>query len=258
MPLDTEGSTGYNGAMIIQHILLSNESYTHGNWEYRNVCVGYSRLYYILDGEAYYEEEGMRVRLKPKHLYLTPVRHPFSLTENAENKLLHTYAHVITQPAVTCFTEFDVQDGTPLGDAVTLWRKYVHTESEELLRHILEFLLSCLSLSESVAADSLPQQAKAYLDKHESTLCSMESLCKALGYSREHITRAFRACYHITPMQYMQKRLMSHALRCLHAGERVAAVAADLGYASAYSFSKAFKKHFGLSPQKYFQALYAE
>lgn len=200
----------------------------------------------------------MRVRLKPHHLYITPIRHTFSLFENPQNKLFHTYTHIVTQPAVTRFTEIEVKDGTPLGDAVMLWRKYVLCENEELLRHILEFLLSCLSLSEKATADSLPQQTRAYLDKHEHTVCSMEAVCKALGYSREHITRAFCACYHMTPMQYLQKRLMSHALRRLLAGERIASVAADMGYASAYSFSKAFKKHFGLSPLNYCKAFYSD
>ena len=48
--------------MILKQILLSDESYTTPNWVFKNVNVGFSRLYYILDGEAYYKENGKAVR----------------------------------------------------------------------------------------------------------------------------------------------------------------------------------------------------
>ena len=76
--------------MIIQSLLLSNESYTHENWLYRDVSVGFSRLYYIIDGTAYYEENGVTHQLQPGYLYLTPVKKPFTLYEDPDHKLLHT------------------------------------------------------------------------------------------------------------------------------------------------------------------------
>ena len=104
--------------MIIQNLLWFNESYTHDNWVYKDVCVGFSRLYYILDGEGYYEENGKAIRFKKNHLYLTPVKKPFALYENPKDKLLHTYSHIITVPPVTALTEIEVTEGTPLADAV--------------------------------------------------------------------------------------------------------------------------------------------
>ena len=62
--------------MIVQNLFQSNESYTHENWVYRNVSVALSRLYYIIDGEAYCEENGKKTRLKKGYLYLTPVHVP--------------------------------------------------------------------------------------------------------------------------------------------------------------------------------------
>ena len=73
--------------MIINNLLLASESYTHTNWEFHNVNVRFSRLYYIIDGEAYYKENGQTVRFKKGHLYLTPVYTPFDLYENPSDKL---------------------------------------------------------------------------------------------------------------------------------------------------------------------------
>ncbi len=242
--------------MIVQNVLLSDEGYTHQNWVYRNVCVGFSRIYYVIDGEAYYEERGNKVRLKKGHLYLTPVKKPFDLYENPDDKLLHTYSHITTNPPVTSFTELCVKEGTPLFDAVTLWRKYIHTNSPPLLGNVLQFVLSCMEQHEP-KSDTVAEQTKRYLDGLIDFSFDMNRLQKELAYSREHVTRSFAATYHTTPKQYVHLRRMNAALEGLLRGDSVKQVADRVGYASSYSFSKAFKKHFGLSPEKYLQTLKA-
>ena len=98
--------------MIVKDAFENKEGYTHDNWVYKDVNVGFSRLYYIVDGEAYYEKIGKAQRLKKGHLYLTPVKSPFTLYENPEDKLLHTYVHITTVPTVDEFTEIRVEEGT--------------------------------------------------------------------------------------------------------------------------------------------------
>ena len=210
-------------------------------------------MYYIIDGEAYYEEDGKRVRLKKNHIYLTPIKKCFSLYENPEDKLLHTYAHIITLPAVNRFTEIEVVDGSPLADGVALWRKYIHSGNKELLMNIIQFVLSCFATEGNVA--QLASLTKDYIDNFEGTCLNMTTLSNELGYSREYITRAYTATYNITPKQYFNTRIMNSALERLVDGERINEVAGSLNYSSPYSFSKAFKKYFGLSPKNYLLAL---
>lgn len=210
-------------------------------------------MYYIIDGEAYYEEDGKRVRLKKNHIYLTPIKKCFSLYENPEDKLLHTYAHIITLPAVNRFTEIEVVDGSPLADGVALWRKYIHSGNRELLMNIIQFVLSCFATEGNVA--QLASRTKDYIDNFEGTCLNMTTLSNELGYSREYITRAHTATYNITPKQYYNTRIMNSALERLVAGERINEVAGSLNYSSPYAFSKAFKKYFGLSPKYYLLAL---
>jgi AraC-like DNA-binding protein len=240
--------------MIIKQLLLASESYTHKNWEFHNVNVRFSRLYYIIDGEAYYKENGWTVRFKKGHLYLTPVNTPFDLYENADDKLLHTYVHIITLPEVSRFTEIEVKDDTPLADAVSLWRKYARSENYELISNIIQFLLSQIAgsfLSESTVAE----QTKQYLDSLEGNELNTKAMCHALGYTREHITRAFYSMYKTTPKRYFSARLMNLAVEKLYKGETIQSIAESLNYATAAAFSKAFKKHFGSSPTQYVSAL---
>ena len=241
--------------MIIQNIILANESYTHDNWVYANVFVGFSRLYYILDGEAYYEEGDRRVRLQKNHLYLTPVKKEFTLYENPQDKLLHTYSHIFTAPAVSELIEIEVRENTPLADAVALWRKYIGTEDVELLMSIIQLVLSCVE-RDSKQTSHLAEQIKRVLDSYEGVKLDMNELSRSLGYTREHVTRSFSAVYRTTPKQYFHLRRMQTALSRLLDGARVGEVAAELQFSSPYSFSKAFKEHYGLSPKKYLQTLH--
>ena len=243
----------YNDNMItFQSLLLASESYTHDNWVYRDVCVGFSRLYYILDGEAYYEENGEKVKLKKGHLYLTPVKGKYTIYENPENKLLHTYAHIITRPAVLSFMEIEVKEGTLLYDAVMLYRKYIH-EDENSLASVIQLILSCIEGGQK--EKTVAEKAKTYLDGMEDFTLDMTTFSKELGYSREHITRSFLAAYHVTPRQYFDLGRMNVALLRLMEGKRVIEVSEEMRFSSPYAFSKAFKKHFGLSPTKYLDTI---
>ena len=241
----------YNdNTMIIQRLSLASESYTHKNWIYQNVNVGYSRLYYIIDGEAYYEENGQAVRFKKKHLYLTPVKKSYNLYENPDNKLLHTYAHIITLPTVTHFTEIEVIDGTPLANAIDMWRRYARSEDYKLISDIIQFLLSQINEQYSTM-DTVANRIKEYLDSLPIGEFNTEAMSRKLGYSREHITRVFRAVYRTTPRQYFHARKMNLALEMLREGEKLKQIADKLNFSSPYSFSKTFKKHFGSSPTQY-------
>lgn len=240
--------------ITVQSILLSSESRTHDNWIFREISVGFSRLYYILDGEAYYEENGRRIRLEKGHLYLTPVKKPFTLYDNPDRKLLHTYVHITTLPAIERFTEVEVVDGTPLADAVALWRRYVHTDNTAYLTKIIELVLSCLPMQKDEQS-SLAHRIRAYLDGLDTPLLDTTHMCRTLGYSREHVTRSFFAAYRTTPKQYYRARRMNVALTALIRGATVSATADMAGYATPYAFSKAFKQHFGLSPERYLTML---
>lgn len=239
--------------MIVQNILLASESYTHPLWEYKDITSSFCRLYYILDGEAYYEENGAKIRLKKNHLYLLPAKKRFSLYENKKNKLLHTYVHAVTVPTVSAFLEMEVCPNTPLADGISLLRKYIDSADKTTILNAVQFIISCVE--NHFMDTTLAAQIRAYIDKTPPTHLDMETLVLEMGYCREYLTRQFSLVYHTTPMQYFQQKKMNAALHSLTNGARIKEIAEELNYSSAYAFSKAFKKHFGLSPQKYIQTL---
>ena len=239
--------------MIVLSLLHALEGYTHDNWVYKNINVNFSRLYYVIDGEAYYEENGKKTRLKKGHLYLTPTRKTFSLYDNPSNKMLHTFAHVITMPAVTQFIEIEVKPNTPLCDAVELYRKYIQSDTK-VLTPVIQFVLSCLDL-DNTEKNPIAVKIKQRIDDFPTFEMDMNTLCKEVGYSREHITRAFTEEFRMTPKQYFFLRRINEGLRLLMEGKSVTETSDVLCYSSPFAFSKAFKQHFGLSPENYLKTI---
>lgn len=239
--------------IMVQNVFHANESYTHDNWVYKDISVGFSRIYYVIDGDAYYEENGKKIRLKKGYLYLTPANVSCTLYDNPENKLLHTYSHINTVPQISEFLEIKVDAGTVLSDAVELWRKHIHTVNWEKLIPIVQLILSSLEKSE-LNGNAIAARAKLYIDRQEDFSFNMSDFSRELGYSREHLTRSFFSAYGLTPKEYFNQRRMNKALELLANKSMLYEIAAALEYSSAYSFSKAFKKHFGLSPERYRQS----
>ena len=239
--------------MIVQNVFHANESYTHKNWVYKDISVGFSRLYYVIDGDGYYEENGKTVNLKKGYLYLTPANVKCTLYDNPKNQLLHTYSHVTTIPAINEFLEVAVEERTLRADAVELWRRHIQQGNVEKLVPIVQLIMSSLECEESLS-DSLAERTKRFIDAKPDFSLHMGEISHALGYSREHITRSFFSSYGLTPKEYLNHRRMNTAIELISQNRKLYEIAEILGYSSAYSFSKAFKKHFGLSPEKYRQA----
>ncbi len=240
--------------MTLKDLLLFGEDTTLKNSNPSNETPSFSRLYYVIEGETCYREKGKVIRFKKNHLYLTPVNSECDLCDTPHADFLYIFAHVTTLPVVTRWIEIEVIDGTPLSDAVTLWRKYVPGKDDQLIASILQFLLSRIP-GEHLFTNSVAQRAKTLLEQSNGTNPDMKEISRTLGYSREHITRCFYNSYGCTPRQYLNAQTMNAAAEKLKKGEKIKEVAYQAGYSSPFAFSKAFKKHFGASPQPYLSFL---
>ena len=147
-------------------------------------------------------------------------------------------------------SDFEIHELKLLADAVALWRKYIHSSDESSLITVIQFVLSCIDRQDRTV-NPIAKQIKRHIDDIKDFSFDMEQLSHQLGYTREHLTRSFLSAYHLTPHQYFNQRRMNIALEYLLKGERVGEVAEKLGFSSLYAFSRSFKHHFGLSPQKY-------
>ena len=83
-----------------------------------------------------------------------------------------------------------------------------------------------------------------------------EVLATQAGMSPAHFNRIVRRFQKATPMAVVTNFRMQVAREMLSFTEHnLAAIAASIGYETAFSFSRAFKRHVGKSPNDFRQAI---
>ena len=80
---------------------------------------------------------------------------------------------------------------------------------------------------------------------------TVESLSKQFGFERSYLYRLFKGKYGIGVKEYIIKVRMEKAAELLAGGSPVNLTAELVGYSDEFAFSKAFKKHHGMSPLVY-------
>ena len=96
--------------------------------------------------------------------------------------------------------------------------------------------------------DPVVSKALAMMHRAPADDWNVSSLARAAGASRSEFAERFSSFVGIPPMQYLAKWRMQLASGMLANNANVAAVAADVGYGSEASFSRAFKKLVGVPP----------
>ncbi|MFZ2997666.1 cupin domain-containing protein [Sphingobium sp.] len=86
-------------------------------------------------------------------------------------------------------------------------------------------------------------------DRPEDDL-PLHKLAKNCGMSRSTFCSRFKQLVGETPYQYLRSVRLERARQRLLSGERIKVLVDDTGYATYYAFGKAFRHHFGMSPQQ--------
>jgi len=108
----------------------------------------------------------------------------------------------------------------------------------------------------SSATAVLPQRKlRGIQDLIESRLdadLTLQELAAAIGYSRSHFLRMFRATTGMTPHRYVLKRRVERARQLLEqVGLSIAEVAMICGFSSQAHLTFAFRKEYGITPTEY-------
>ena len=111
-----------------------------------------------------------------------------------------------------------------------------------------------LAINEDTQVSTLPAWRLKLIDdrlRDASSIPKLTELADLCGVSVRHLTRGFRASRGCSIGAYIQSRQIGLASTLLKEGESVKAIAHRLGFASASSFSHAFRRATGASPRQY-------
>ncbi|MBQ8408102.1 MAG: helix-turn-helix domain-containing protein [Clostridia bacterium] len=95
-------------------------------------------------------------------------------------------------------------------------------------------------------------KAKSYISSNYHRRLKVEQIAEALHIDRQYLRNLFVKHEGISTKEYLDAYRMSRAAELLRLEDSsVYIVALSVGYSDSLAFSKAFKKHYGMSPSKY-------
>ncbi|HET8931197.1 MAG TPA: helix-turn-helix transcriptional regulator, partial [Acidimicrobiales bacterium] len=107
----------------------------------------------------------------------------------------------------------------------------------------------------AASADPIVGSALRLMHERAGEPWTVTSLASTVGVSRAHLSRRFHDLVGEPPMTFLTAwRMALAADRLLEPDTTVTAVSALVGYTSPFTFSTAFKRHYGTSPRSYRRA----
>ncbi|MFM9947953.1 MAG: helix-turn-helix transcriptional regulator [Saprospiraceae bacterium] len=141
---------------------------------------------------------------------------------------------------------------------ITFNEAFFYTLTENMLldyRNVCKQLRSVPAVKISTQKDLLRKvlAGKNCMDDCFTKNIPISDFAKEAGLSEYHFFRLFKKAFQTTPYQYLLEKRLLHAHRQLLSGHcTVSEVALAAGFADIFSFSKAFKKRFGVPPSNLF------
>src|ERR1700754_2471709 len=94
------------------------------------------------------------------------------------------------------------------------------------------------------------QKALWYIESHLAKALTLDEISAVAGVSRFHLVRAFAAATGFSVMRYARARRLTEAARSLASGAPdILTLALDADYGSHEAFTRAFRDHFGMTPE---------
>ena len=135
----------------------------------------------------------------------------------------------------------------------------VRTELSALDRYYLFFELMMIIRQSANSAGASPNgalpddllRAIRYINEHLSEKISIGDVAEALYLSESTISRRFRACLGMSPLEFIHRKRMFLAAERLRENDSVLDAGAAAGYSDISYFISVFKRFYGITPYRY-------
>jgi len=225
------------------------------------------------EGEIVLTGSGARTRLAARHLYVIPADTPHRYGASEREPWSIYWFHVKGEHAASLIAQYELDRG-PLPLPIGVYGGFVETfrQCYDMLTerayatgahaHVsqaIRYLLSGIGISTESAArerrrDNGLEKALRYMADHTAESIKLSELAKYAGVSKQHLIYLFNQETGFPPIEYFLRMKMQRAARLLDLTDLgVKQIAASVGLADPYYFSRLFKQMMGLSPTKYRQ-----
>ena len=217
---------------------------------------GLDKLYYVYDGEAYYN--GMR--LEPGHLYIFPEsRGKWELRGSFD----HLYFDFFPYPPlmISGVIDLDIREYPGIkavcDAASALFTVYKRREVVSEAKLTLEILLGLIGRTVRLRStgdgrvDRAIEYISACVNDHGGDGLTGRELAGLVNLDRFYFSKLFREKTGTTPGKFSRGLRMKRAAAMLRSGATVTEAALAAGFLSDAAFVCSFRKYFGVTPGKF-------
>lgn len=185
--------------------------------------------------------------------YISNLINPESNKENAdvlEGMIRNHYIflHKQTPPFMTVEMHLIVKEIISYSKKGFLQKLFVEAKMIRLLLLIFEQFNEKNTVEE---IPKIPLMIKKFVDENYHRNIKVEDIGRSIGINQNKIRRDFKAQYHLTVSDYVAELRMLKAKKLIVNREMmIKEIAIECGYEYVQNFTRAFKKKFGISPEK--------
>ncbi len=244
------------------------EEHAHTDW-YELTCV--------TDGEGIVMTNGVSVKVSKGDIYLSfpgdfhaiysskekPLKYDFFSFQTKDKKIKKELLYIVAN--IHSYSQRVIQNEqilSVISNAIAelcsnqeYSQEILYTNFKQILFYILRSFMAQAKDVKSfrtLSADELCYQIMHYIDTHMYSIKNLTELSEKFSYNYSYLSNLFKNQTGTTLSAYYQSRRLDAAKLLLDEKKlKVNQIAEILGYSSLYSFSKAFKQKYGVSPKNY-------
>ncbi len=272
------------------HLLILNVGLAihNADWNWKNICSPFTRLYYITEGVAEITLPSGTYQLTPNHLYLIPpfVLHSYSCNSHFVHYYLHIYEDIQFESSIQEEWEFPIEIPADNSDLMLIKRlcelnptmklaesdPATYDNKSTLIQNILKNkqrdfatkieskgityqLISRFMRKAKIKTkteDTRIEKSLSFIQKNIYKPIKIEQLSQLSCVSKDHFIRLFKKEMKSTPLQYINlKKIEKAQLILITQDTPIKNIAYMLGYEDYSYFIRIFKRMVGITPQEY-------
>ena len=260
----------------------------NADWNWQNVSSPFTRIYYVMEGEALLHLPEQDVRLRPRHMYIIPAYtvHSYECHGLFDHYYLHVYEgfknemnlqEVYELPSEVEGSEVEASiferlcyrlpnarlphsdpnsydTSAQTSDYVQRYRNMALWEKMEL-RGVMLIIMSRFIREAKPRVwtqDERMKRVLEYIHAHISDSIEVEQLASVACVTEPYFIKLFKREFGFPPVQYINKKKVERAQLLLFTTDKaVKEVAYMLGFSDQNYFIRLFRKHTDTTPQEY-------
>jgi AraC-like DNA-binding protein len=249
-------------------IVCGGYVYAGSDWQGRDVCSPYSRLFFVTQGEARITVSGQETLMRPGNVYFIPigVKHDYSCDEHMEKLWFHINMELYD--GTDLFSGLDSCYVCPIDpiEVEAARAAYLSGTTAGSLRVESLIYASLSRLATITGVDERPVREYSPLLKalfpivrtSISSRMTTRRLAERLNVSESTLTKRFRAETGLSLGHYLDDILMQRARQLLLTDQSIAEIAEQLEFCDQFYFSRFFRQRQNETPSRYRRTLKAQ